>query len=301
MQGRYGTIGLCLPVPVLMFSLLVVLGACSSKGSAPVYNRTINTPAKEKPVVSTRKRPSRPKRTKSSLTYYLVQPGDTLYSISWRHYLEHEQLAAWNGIKGPKYPIYPGQRLRMKPPELRPVKGHRQAVGRSVTKAVKNGKPAAAVQKAPLRSAPKKVVRAKPEAPRSTPVTERKKTVKIVWSWPTKGRVIQTFSSSDQTRKGIWISGRMGQPVKAAEAGKVVYAGGGLVGYGNLVIIKHNKNYLSAYGYNQKLLVKEGDNIAKGVIVAQMGSPNSGGQPVLHFEIRKQGKPINPLPLLPKK
>jgi lipoprotein NlpD len=113
--------------------------------------------------------------------------------------------------------------------------------------------------------------------------------------------VVQTFSTSDQNRKGVWIGGRVGQPIKAAEAGRVVYAGGGLVGYGNLVIIKHNQNYLSAYGYNSKLLVKEGDNLAKGDIVAQMGSPNSIGRPVLHFEIRKQGKPINPLPLLPRK
>jgi lipoprotein NlpD len=93
----------------------------------------------------------------------------------------------------------------------------------------------------------------------------------------------------------------MGQPIKAAEAGRVVYAGGGLVGYGNLVIIKHGQEFLSAYGYNRKLLVKEGDKLAKGDIVAQMGSPNRGGQPMLHFEVRKQGKPINPLPLLPRK
>jgi lipoprotein NlpD len=134
-----------------------------------------------------------------------------------------------------------------------------------------------------------------------TTVTQTKKRVKLAWSWPTKGRVVQSFSSSDQNRKGVWISGREGQPIKAAEKGRVVYAGGGLVGYGNLVIIKHDQNYLSAYGYNRKLLVKEGDNIAKGDIVAHMGAPHSGGQPVLHFEIRKQGKPINPLPLLPRK
>jgi lipoprotein NlpD len=93
----------------------------------------------------------------------------------------------------------------------------------------------------------------------------------------------------------------MGQPVRAAEAGRVVYAGGGLVGYGNLVIIKHDQTFLSAYGYNRKLLVKEGDKLAKGDIVAHMGSPNRGGQPMLHFEVRKQGKPINPLPLLPRR
>jgi lipoprotein NlpD len=93
----------------------------------------------------------------------------------------------------------------------------------------------------------------------------------------------------------------MGQPVTAAEAGKVVYAGNGLVGYGNLVIIKHDAAYLSAYGYNSRLMVSEGDMVKKGEMVAHMGSPNSGGQPLLHFEIRKLGKPVNPLPLLPQK
>lgn len=112
---------------------------------------------------------------------------------------------------------------------------------------------------------------------------------------------MQTFSPGDDNRKGIWIHGRMGQPVSAAEAGKVVYAGDGLVGYGNLIIIKHDRSYLSAYGYNSKLLVKEGDRVQKGEKVAHMGSPNIGAQPVLHFEIRRQGKPVNPLPLLPSK
>ena len=93
----------------------------------------------------------------------------------------------------------------------------------------------------------------------------------------------------------------MGQAVTASESGRVVYAGNGLVGYGNLIIIKHDSSFLSAYGYNSKLLVKEGDEVKKGETVAHMGSPNTGAQPLLHFEIRRRGKPVNPLPLLPKK
>ncbi len=112
---------------------------------------------------------------------------------------------------------------------------------------------------------------------------------------------MQTFSHADSTRKGVWIAGTMGQPVKASAPGKVVYAGNGLVGYGNLVIIKHDRSYLSAYGYNSKLLVSEGDAVKRGDVVARMGIPNSSSQPMLHFEIRKQGKPVNPLPLLPRK
>jgi lipoprotein NlpD len=125
--------------------------------------------------------------------------------------------------------------------------------------------------------------------------------LKLLWGWPTKGRVVQTFSAGDDNRQGIWINGSMGQPVAAAEAGKVVYAGSGLVGYGNLIIIKHDHSYLSAYGYNSRLLVKEGAKVKKGDVVAHMGAPNMGGQPVLHFEIRRHGKPVNPLPMLPKK
>ena len=113
--------------------------------------------------------------------------------------------------------------------------------------------------------------------------------------------MVQTFARDDDNRKGIWIQGAMGQPVKASEAGKVVYAGNGLVGYGNLIIIKHDQAYLSAYGYNSKLLVNEGDRVNKGEVVARMGSPNIGGQPMLHFEIRRDGKPVNPLPLLPQR
>ncbi len=92
----------------------------------------------------------------------------------------------------------------------------------------------------------------------------------------------------------------MGQTVAASESGRVVYAGNGLVGYGNLIIIKHDQSYLSAYGYNSKLLVSEGEEVKKGEAVAYMGAPNVGAQPVLHFEIRRKGKPINPLPLLPR-
>jgi lipoprotein NlpD len=147
-----------------------------------------------------------------------------------------------------------------------------------------------------VRTEKRPAATAKTVAPDAT-----KKSLKLGWDWPTNGRVVQTFSSGDDIRKGIWIQGQMGQPVTAAESGKVVYAGNGLVGYGNLIIIKHNRSYLSAYGYNSKLLVREGDRVRRGEVVAHMGAPNAGGQAVLHFEIRRQGKPLNPLTLLPRK
>jgi lipoprotein NlpD len=227
-----------------------------------------------------------------------VQAGDTLYSIAWRYYLSLPALAAWNGIKGPKYAIYPGQRLRLKPPVTRTRQPSRPP---SASSRVTQIKPSPAKEP----RATKAESRAKPQnrenlSARVKPQKQSQR-IKLSWSWPTKGKVVQTFSKSDQNRKGIRITGDMGQPIRAAEAGRVVYAGGGLVGYGNLVIIKHDQEYLSAYGYNRKLLVKEGDKLAKGDIVAHMGSPNRGGQPVLHFEVRRQGRPINPLPLLPRR
>jgi lipoprotein NlpD len=231
----------------------------------------------------------------------LVQAGDTLYSIAWRHYLEHRQLAAWNGIRGPAYPIYPGQRLRLKPPKKKGPKRTPSTQASKQTVHTKKSQSAPKVVLTPSQQPSHKPETTKSVPPKTTQVTQQKKSFKLAWSWPTKGRVVRTFSTTDHNRKGVWISGRKGQPVKAAEAGRVVYAGDGLVGYGNLVIIKHDQNYLSAYGYNQKLLVKEGDKLTKGDIVAYMGLPNSNAQPMLHFEIRKQGKPINPLPLLPKR
>ncbi len=242
--------------------------------------------------------PSRSRPPAYPRSYYLVQPGDTLYSIAWRQNISYHQLAGWNGIRPPDYQIFPGQRLRLKPPARHHNAPTVRAPQPSVTRTLE---PPVATRVEPATPSPPArqqpvVVPSQPKQPDPTA-----KTLKLAWDWPTHGRVVQTFSSGDDTRKGIWINGRIGQAVTAAEAGKVVYAGNGLVGYGNLIIIKHDRTFLSAYGYNSKLLVKEGDVVKKGDEVAHMGAPNIGGQPVLHFEIRRQGKPVNPLALLPRK
>jgi len=114
-----------------------------------------------------------------------------------------------------------------------------------------------------------------------------------------KSKKAARFSSRDSTKNGLKISGRTGQSIRAAESGRVVYSGSGLIGYGHLIIIKHDKNYLSAYGYNRKLLVTEGDKVAKGERIAEMGR-TTNGKAQLHFEIRREGKPVNPAALLPK-
>jgi len=271
----------------LLTGLLFAAVGCSSRGLAPVISRS------ETPV------PSR--TTVAPATQYRVQRGDTLYSIAWRQNLEYDQLAVWNGIRGPAYNIYPGQRLRLTPPAIR-----QQSRTRSKPAVVVRplGEPAAVPAKTTTVSVPHAASEPRKQiavASRQKAQQTLQKPFKLSWHWPTNGNVVQTFSPGDDNRKGIWIHGAMGQPVTAAEAGKVVYAGNGLVGYGNLIIIKHDAAYLSAYGYNSKLMVNEGDMVKKGEVVAHMGSPNSGGQPLLHFEIRKLGKPVNPLPLLPQR
>lgn len=208
--------------------------------------------------------------------YHRVQPGETLYSISWRYGLDYREVAGWNHIP-PPYTIYNGQLLRVMPPTGR---------GGQTTSA-------------PAASQPAPVIHAPAAAAQSGTSSTGSATVPIKWLWPVQGRVIQTFSRSDLGRKGIDIGGRPGEPIRAAAAGHVVYAGSGLLSYGKLIILKHNDNYLSAYAYNRDLLVKEGDTVAAGQHIADMGN-KTNGDVMLHFEIRYDGQPINPLKYLPR-
>ena len=257
---------------VLAGSALVVSG-CSTPGPAPVASREQLAPA---------------------TPYYRVKPGDTLTSIAWGAGLDYRVLAAWNGIRNPNK-INTGQILRMQPPLRK----------RTTTTAA--AKPPAARPKHPQQVAKAsgegsagRLRTAKPRTSgsRSEPASSPGATLR--WRWPTQGRVSQTFSGKDRSRKGIKIRGVLGQPIRAAEAGKIVYSGSGLIGYGKLIIVKHNKNYLSAYGHNRKILVKEGDQVARGQAVGEMGRPPDGA-PLLHFEIRRGGTPVDPMGLLPRR
>lgn len=191
-------------------------------------------------------------------TTYVVRSGDTLYSIAWRHGLDPDRLAAWNGLANPDL-IRVGQRLRLRP---------------------------AAATAASARPARSPVPT--PTAPDEPPPT---------WQWPTRGAVVSTFGQPGALASGIGIAGVEGQPVNAAAGGRVVYAGSGLIGYGQLVIIRHNETYLSAYGHNRRLFVRQGDEVARGQTIAEMGL-GPGQSPRLHFEIRRNGNPIDPLPQL---
>lgn len=122
----------------------------------------------------------------------------------------------------------------------------------------------------------------------------------IAWRWPTNGHVVATYAAGDQTRQGLGIAGNAGQPVLASADGEVVYSGAGLLGYGELVIIKHSDTYLSAYGHNRKRLVAEGEKVRSGQQIAEMGR-SGAARDMLHFEIRKNGKPVDPVGFLPKR
>lgn len=204
---------------------------------------------------------------------YTVRQGDTLYSIAWRYGRDFRELAAANGIRWP-YTIYKGQRISL----AKPV--------------TKTWVTAASVQKEKPKPVPTVV---KTESKPQTVVAKKAP----VWHWPAEGTLIGKFSPNG-SNKGIDIKGREGQPVRAAADGTVVYSGSGLIGYGNLVIIKHSETYLSAYAHNKKILVREQKKVKAGEKIAEIGSSGTSVNK-LHFEIRKNGKPVNPLWYLPKK
>ncbi|MFO7602463.1 MAG: peptidoglycan DD-metalloendopeptidase family protein [Gammaproteobacteria bacterium] len=209
-----------------------------------------------------------------SADYYVVQKGDTLYSIAWQHGQDHREVAVWNNIR-PPYTIFPQQRLRLIPPP-----------------ATTSPRQATVVSKAATSSSA-------PTKPQPSAAADASWAKKLNWTWPAKGQLVSTFARNDPGRKGVDISGRLGQPVVAAADGIVVYSGSGLRGYGNLLIVKHNEEFFSAYAHNKNNRVKENQKVKAGQQIADMG--NSGTDSVkLHFEIRRDGKPVNPLSYLPK-
>ncbi len=203
----------------------------------------------------------------SAVRYHVVRPGETLYSIAFRYGLNYKEIASANGISEP-YTIFANQRLRL--------------VGKQEI-----------VKKAEQKTASKSSTTAPLPKPGS-----KSQASNLNWRWPVAGQVINSFSPNSALNKGVDIGGRMGESVRAAADGVVVYAGGGLRGYGKLVIVKHDSNFLSAYGHNRRIRVKEGQKVKGGQVVAEIGSSGTD-QEMLHFEIRKNGKPVDPLIYLP--
>lgn len=232
------------------------------------------------------------RKTAKPPSYYTVRKGDTLYSISWRYGLDYKDVARINGIRSP-YTIYVGQKIRFKPGSGRSSSSSQASSQSATSRAVKPAPAAKPVVK------PKTTVsrpQSKPTATQQTFVGNQN----LQWRWPTQGRVVSTYSNSSPGRKGIDIAGQAGQSVIAAASGKVVYSGNSLPRYGNLLIIKHNDVYLSAYAHSDKLLVKEGEIVKAGQKIALMGRTGTQ-RDQLHFEIRRNGKPVDPMRFLPKR
>jgi lipoprotein NlpD len=207
---------------------------------------------------------------------YTVRQGDTLYSIAFRHGLDYRELAGWNNI-GDTYLIYPGQTLELRPGSVRRAERRTDSIAG-------NGRAGGAPRGE------------RQDAGRATRPPVRRD---IDWAWPLRGEVLARFGDGAMG-KGIQIGAEEGAAVYAAASGRVVYTGSGLVGYGKLIIIKHDDVYLSAYGHNREVLVSEGDEIGKGDRIALVGR-GRGDRPMLHFEIRSEGNAVDPLRYLPSR
>jgi len=294
-----------------------LLAACSStRISAPVVDRSSSGSAR--PALEAGA--SAPAVKPEGKGYYTVKKGDTLYRIALESGQSYRDIVAWNNLTNPN-DIKVDQVLRVAPPEgvqtaavvpgtsgieVRPLSAGVQSVsgvnktGPRGDKRAYSDSNLAELQK-PDASAPVTSTSASATVAAPVPVKiEPSAAVSqdddgVSWMWPAEGKVIGTF---DGGKKGLDIAGKLGQPVLAAGSGKVMYAGSGIRGYGNLVIVKHTNNLLSAYAHNKTILVKEGQAVSKGQKIAEMGDSDSDSVK-LHFEIRQQGKPVDPSKYLP--
>ncbi|MDX8385819.1 MAG: peptidoglycan DD-metalloendopeptidase family protein [Gallionella sp.] len=283
---------------VILFFVAVTLAACSTdRYRAPGYERGVSGQ-----TASTGEKDWRPQ-------VYVVQKGDTMYGIAFNYGFDYHELSELNGIKDPSV-ISVGQKIRLFPGQttsdgiaIKPIKNLLKGQPKLV-KYRYSEKALAMADKIQDIASP--VVATIASADKSKPKIVKQAPVKNVntgndanlkWAMPAKGKIIAKFSAA-ANRKGIDISGTLGQPVHASAPGKVVYSGSGLRGYGKLVIIKHNSTFLSAYAHNNQILVKEGEKISQGQKIAEMGSTDAD-RVKLHFEIRRLGKPVDPFKYIP--
>lgn len=268
---------------VKILTIFVLLAGCASNSyRAPVDS--LEQPPSEK------------------ITFHTVARGETLYSIAWRYNLDVKSLARANGIPE-SYVIYPGQRLSLDTRvNTQPTTTPAQVATHSPPVASTPTSTSAAPAKPPVKPQnPPAPARSSNRASTSSTVkTNATGARELRWQWPVNGRIVSRFAGPKALNKGIDIAAKKGEPVRAAEAGTVVYAGDGLRGYGNLLIIKHNDNYLSAYAHNHRLLVAEGELVKAGQQIAEVGSSGTNTDK-LHFEIRRDGTPVDPLRYLPSR
>jgi lipoprotein NlpD len=312
----------CLVLPAMC---CILLAACSSpERTAPIVDRAPSAKKAVEPPKAITPKPA------DAHGYYTVKKGDTLFHIALDFGQNYRDLVAWNNLANAN-DIKVDQVLRVLPPEVETGGAQTSSIPTTSGIEVRSSSASQAQPVQPV-TAPNKIgplgnklpysdtalsELQKPDAPNytvgapvaavvnpnvnpavKTPDTSSAGTSEdqnIAWIWPTDGKVVATF---DESKKGIDIAGKLGQPVLAASSGKVMYAGSGIRGYGNLVIVKHTNNLLSAYAYNRAILVKEGQTVNKGDKIAEMGNSDTDSVK-LHFEIRQQGKPVDPAKFLP--
>ncbi|HZY19385.1 MAG TPA: peptidoglycan DD-metalloendopeptidase family protein [Ramlibacter sp.] len=304
----------CRGAALLLVAL--VLAGCASKtrAPAPVEDRSNNSRAPVAAVASATE-PMRPlpgAENAGKPGHYTVRPGDTIIRIAMEHGQSWRDVARWNGLDNPNV-IEVGQVLRVVPPAETVVA--RPIASPAIAASAVPAPAASAAASAPLApasaasapvvaaSAPRGAVASAPLPPASQPVTSAPAAPAspdddIPWAWPTAGQPGVLAPFDEVRNKGLDIGGKLGDPVLAAADGRVVYAGAGLRGYGNLIILKHNNTYLTAYAHNHSLLVKEDQVVRRGQKIAEMGSSDAD-RVKLHFEIRRQGKPVDPARFLP--
>ncbi|MGZ5032784.1 MAG: peptidoglycan DD-metalloendopeptidase family protein [Usitatibacter sp.] len=293
--------------------MLVLLAACAARGPAPVVDRLpheASAPAVEAP------RAPEPPAEKPTPTH-TVKRGETLVGIALQYGLDYRELAAWNNIANPNVlstgqvlvvaapsgakpfaPITTPLAMPGPPIEARPLANSSSLKVEPRGQKVPFSDKALAQMSAPEGGVATPAPAEPPPAPAPAPEPEKTTGAEredLDWIWPAKGKVLAPFS---EAAKGMDIAGKKGAPVLAAAAGRVVYSGAGLRGYGKLVIIKHNNIWLSAYAHNDNLLVKEQQDVRKGQKIAEMGASDAD-QVKLHFEVRRQGKPVDPVKILP--
>ncbi|PYE35516.1 murein DD-endopeptidase MepM/ murein hydrolase activator NlpD [Idiomarina fontislapidosi] len=250
----------------------------------------------------------------ASATDYQVKSGETLYSIAFRASMDVNQLARINNLAEP-YTIFPGQRLRLTAPPKKTTSSKKttsakqkdisQTVAKPKTKEyVQNTYSKKTIEKQKSKTNVRESATAQPTEKRQQPVVTRSSTMSvgnkdIQWRWPVSNDVIRDFSLAERGNKGLDFAGQKGDVVNAAAAGKVVYVGNGLRGYGRLIILKHNDDFITAYAHNEKILVSEQQWVDVGQPIAEMGDSGTT-RVMLHFEVRYRGKSVNPRHYLPK-
>ena len=281
---------------VVATCLLAGLAGCASR---PYYS-DLPDPDARAPV-------SRASTAPSGVNSYAVRSGDTLHSIAFAAGTDWQTLATLNRISAP-YTIYPGQLLKLSASSVPVTLGMDPDVTAGVPVRTQAA-PDAGVLAAQPGAAPMPTVQppaAAPVRPAQQPVQPAPRPLPPppahpgAWQWPSAGKLVLGYSNAAQPHKGIDIAGNTGDPVVAAKGGTVVYAGNGVRGYGNLLIVKHDALFLSAYAHNSRLLVKEGDVVKGGQQIAEMGDSGTD-RTKLHFEVRKQGNPVDPLQVLPRR